>query len=932
VRAIWAAGFLLRRLRAEPGVILLVVALVGITTFLFAGAPRLFNLVADEGLRRELDDASPAQRNIEISREFVVPTFNDPLSVLERLGQTELTRFPDTIRPLVTSQELVATTARFFIEDPPRYPTYLTLRHQGGVDDAIRLVDGRMPESAGEPLPPTAFGAVSTGSEPPDERPTIEVAMSQATAGEIGLAVGDELAGRLDETDALVSGTVARPLPVRFEVVGIFAIDDPLADFWYSDNALNEASQRGTDDNPVAFATALVAPDAVADLVPTGLALRYAWRYHVDPDRIDAGQLDALEPDLRRLATQYSTSSIGSDRGRIVLRTGLIAAIDRYRAERAASEAVLSIAAIGPIALAGGAIGMTAVLLIARRRANLMLARGRGASWRLILGAQLWEAVLLAGAAAIAGYLLATSIVPGRGSGLSAGLALATGLGAIAVLVAATWPVARRPLDHGGRDEPPPIRTSPRRLVFELTAVVIAVAGIGLLQQRGLSGGDSDAGGARFDPFLAAVPLLTGFAIAVMAVRLYPLPIRALGWLAARRRDLVPVLGLRNVGRRPSFANLPLLILMLTAAFGSFASVVMASVERGQVEASWAGVGADYRIERDGSLARVDPGAVPGVEAVAPAYVDLDAVFESAPNQAGRIRLEALDPESYRTVVAGSPIEPVWPAGFAAPGGGATGSADDPIPAIVSVRLPAGGHTLSPNEVFPIEIGSQPVMFEVVGRRPSFPGIPPGQPFVVAPLEPVRSAAPGGLDPNALFVRGPESLATGLGALLAEQGPSARVASRHAWYADLQGAPLIAVVANGFRLALLAAAGYAALAVVAALTLTASRRSQDLAFLRTLGLSGRQAVGVTIVEHGTPVLIALVPGIAAGVAIATLLESSLGLGAFIGPEAAFRVHVDWAGITLVGGSLMILVAVAIGASTWLARRARAVDALRAGEA
>ncbi len=158
------------------------------------------------------------------------------------------------------------------------------------------------------------------------------------------------------------------------------------------------------------------------------------------------------------------------------------------------------------------------------------------------------------------------------------------------------------------------------------------------------------------------------------------------------------------------------------------------------------------------------------------------------------------------------------------------------------------------------------------------------------------------------------------------------VTSRHDWYAALRTAPLIAVVGDGFRLALLVAGAYAALAVLAALTLTSSRRTQDLAFLRTLGLSGGQATGVTIVEHGIPVLVALVPGVLTGIAIARLLEGSLGLGAFIGPEIAFRIHVDWPGIALVGLALIVVVAVAIAASTWLARRARTVDALRVGEA
>ena len=939
MRSVWAAAFLMRRLRAEAGVVLLIAALVGITSFLFAGAPRLFNLVADQGLRREMADAPPAAANLELSRQFVVPSFDDQLAVVERQGTAYLERFPGSIRSLVVGQTLVATSARFAIAEPPRFTTFVSLRHQDGIDEAVTIVAGRLPAGTGERLPSAAPGTPGPGDPPGEGPPRLEIAVSDVTAGAIGVAVGDTLAGTVDETDPLVPQALPRPLEARLEVVGVFTIADPADDVWYGDYRLLEPGIRGSVDDPIAFATALIAPDAYADVASSELPLRHEWRYFVAPDRVDAGQLDTLLPDLRRLASQYGTLSVGPVvTDRIVLRSGLPGVIDRYLAERAASEAVLSIAAIGPVALAAGAIAMSAVLLVARRRAKLLLARDRGASGALLLGAQLWEAALIAGFGALAGLVLAVTFVPGRESGLSTLLALATGLGAAAVLVGATLPVVRGAPEHAGRDEPPPIRTSPRRLVLELTAVGIAVAGVLLLQQRGLTiGGTTTGRVVRFDPFLAAVPLLTGLAVAIIATRLYPLPVRILGWLAARRRDLVPVLGLRNVGRRRSFATLPLLILMLTAAFGSFAAVVMASIDRGQVDASWAGVGADYRIEaEDGSVAAVDVSEVAGVEVAAAGFVDPDAHYESAPNQGARIRLHAVDPAAYLAVTAGSRVGPAWPRAFLAGPDGAAGSAEAPLPAIVSQAQPAGSRPLRVGATFPITVGNGDFTFQVVEVRTSFPGIAPGVPFVVAPFDALHAAvletSPGrALEPNLLLVRGGEEVAAALSDHVDRTAPSAEVTSRHAWYAGLREAPLIAVVGDGFRLALVVAGAYAALAVLAALVLTAAHRAQDLAFLRTLGLSGGQAVGVTIVEHGTPVVVALVPGILTGIAIADLLEPSLGLGAFIGPEVPFRIHVDWQGITVVAVSLMIVVTVAIGASTWLARRTRAVDALRVGE-
>jgi putative ABC transport system permease protein len=939
VRSIAAAAFLLRRLRAEAGIALLILLLVGITTALFAGAPRLFNLVADEGLQTAFEDASPVARNVELSRQFVVPTFDDPLAVVDQLGEQYLDRFPGPVRDLVRERTVRATTPRFAIADPPNFTTFVSLRHQGGLDDAIRYVEGRPPRATGEELPPASFVfGPDEGAGPPEVPPRVEIALSERTANAILVSPGDVLQGSIDETDPLVPGALNYPLAAQLEVVGIFEVVDPEAETWYSDNSLNEISLRGSVDTPLAFATGLIAPEAFAQISAMSLPVAYEWRYFLDGSRLDAGQLDTLLPDLRRTATQFSRTTGAAGPERVSFRSGLIALIEQYEGERAASEAVLSVAATGPITLAAGAFAMTAVLLVARRRANLVLARDRGASGRLLLGAQLWEAVVLAGFGAIVGYTIAVLLVPGRGSVLSPILAAATAVGAIVLLLAATWPATRRQASRAGRDEPPGLRTSPRRLVLEATAVGLAIAGILLLQQRGLTIGESNGDDiVRFDPFLAAVPILAGIAAAIVAIRLYPVPIRAFGWLAARRRDLVPVLGLRSVSRRASFSTLPLLVLMLTAAFGSFAAVLMASIDAGQVEASWAGVGADYRIEgRDGSTVRdLALNGVDGVEATAPAFLDTSTEYRSDPSVPSRTRFLAVDPASYALVTAGSPADPQWPPALQLSTGSESptlGTEDEPIPAIVSARGPSGARPLQQGAMFPVMVNAQEVILQAVDVRTSFPGVPAGSPFIVTSLPALNAVLDRVAAPNVLFVRGNEAAAPAIAERVQAAVPSNATVSRHEWYASLREAPLIAVVGDGFRVALVVAAAYTMLAVVAALILSASRRTRDTAFLRTLGLSSRQSFGITVLEHGTPVLVALVPGILIGIAVAGLLESSLGLGAFIGPEVPFRIHVEWASIAVVAVALLMVVAVAIALSTWLSRRAPPIEALRAGDA
>ena len=186
--------------------------------------------------------------------------------------------------------------------------------------------------------------------------------------------------------------------------------------------------------------------------------------------------------------------------------------------------------------------------------------------------------------------------------------------------------------------------------------------------------------------------------------------------------------------------------------------------------------------------------------------------------------------------------------------------------------------------------------------------------------------------PNVAWIRGPASIEPDLAAAVARDAPaSTELLSRHDWYEQLRAAPLIQVIADGFRLAFILAAVYAAISIITALTLTAARRGQDLAFLRTLGLSPRQSAGILIVEHGVPILLSLVPGLATGIAVALLLESTLGLDAFLGGATQFRVVLDWTGVAAVAALLIVVVTVAIATSTWLARRVPLTEALRAGE-
>ena len=424
---------------------------------------------------------------------------------------------------------------------------------------------------------------------------------------------------------------------------------------------------------------------------------------------------------------------------------------------------------------------------------------------------------------------------------------------------------------------------APRRLVIEMTIVGIAVAGILLIRERGLNV-SADGRVGDFNPLLTAVPVLCGLAAGIVALRLYPLPIRGLGRLAARHRGLIPVLGLRTVGRHPAAANLALLVLMLTAAVGAFSSVIVSSIDRGQRVAPYLDVGADYRIETIGIGAlppSLDPAAIRGVEAVAAGIVDASAGFASTASQRASIYLDAVDPRAYEEVVAGSPADPGWPSAFLTePTGAGIGTERNPVPAILSARLPEGSANLALGDTFRITVLGHDVTFRLVEQRTSFPGIGEPASFAVVPLNWVQAAwgsAP--LPPSVMWLRAPEEVAGSLAASVPESGESVRIVSRYDAYASLHDAPLGAAIAQGSGAAMVVATIYMALAIIGAVVLSAARRNQDLAYLRTLGVTASQALALSLTEHVTPVLLALIPGVALGVGVAFLLEPGLDLAA-----------------------------------------------------
>jgi putative ABC transport system permease protein len=113
--------------------------------------------------------------------------------------------------------------------------------------------------------------------------------------------------------------------------------------------------------------------------------------------------------------------------------------------------------------------------------------------------------------------------------------------------------------------------------------------------------------------------------------------------------------------------------------------------------------------------------------------------------------------------------------------------------------------------------------------------------------------------------------------------------------------------------------------------LTAGERSRDLSALRALGLSGRQALGLTALEVVPPALLAILLGVGLGVEIAHLIAPGVDLAAFTGAEAVPEIIFPTTFVLLLLAGLALVLALAVLAAGTAARRVDLSRVLRTEE-
>jgi putative ABC transport system permease protein len=565
-------------------------------------------------------------------------------------------------------------------------------------------------------------------------------------------------------------------------------------------------------------------------------------------------------------------------------------------------------------------------LIVLRRGRELALERARGASLPSIVARMLVESVAVTVIAGISGVGLATAIEPGPFENYGTLLlALLVGLLAApvqaALLVRGHWATRKTPANRQERLELRR-RANARRVAAELTLLALAVAALLSLANRGLLETATDG----IDPFLAAAPLLFAVVVTLVILRLYRWPVRAIGAIGRRMRGVLGVLGAARAERAVSV--LPLLALTLAVSLSVGGGVLIASVNGGQVAASWQRVGADVRVDAD-----INPDTISsisdrsGVTAVGAAHVsagvqvlfgtttEFPTMFAIDRGFAGLVSHLPPDSGGTNNVASLRKLAAATPATAR-------------LPVVVDAEL--ASQLVTKN--IAMYYGPTKIDMRVIGVTNVAPTGYEQGPFLYVDLDSLRqrlqhSTAATLSTPNTILIMGPGATRATAGLDVAKTA----IHSRADWLRDRRHLALVEGTQLTMLLATIAVALLAMIALVATALAGARDRGRSLSLLRTLGMRAGLGWWLALAELLPVVVASLIGGIVAGVGMLVLLEPSLGLGALAGGESDPPTAISPGLIIGLVIAAIALMAVAILAEMLAYRRDQLSEVLRVGE-
>ena len=933
VRIPGRVGVLAKQFLADPWPTVLLALLVA----LIAGAATLWpRYILDMNGRQvpyQVSALSAQQRDLlanwgatmvpEAGREYVSAedTWGAVFDGLERTRADQ----PEPLRSMMGTGDLFIELGKGALMEPPEGTDYALVALQQRVDplleEHVDLVSGQWPQVVINPSPQLPAEAIPEGTA----SGPIQVLLLDEAAQRLNLEAGDEYG------DLLVTGT--------------FTPKDPEDVRWaHMPNSVTIGELFDGNTGLTGLVTAYLPP---ANPGSTGPITNNAMKlfYPIDGASVAGDQIDEVTAQLIRLTStqqdirlpatgeEFNTTFNSPDMNlhtppiQTTFATESLNTFEALSQQQRATASILAVVAAGPIGVALAVLALAARLIVSRRQSSLGLATARGGSPAQVRGAMALEGLAAGVPAAVAGHY-AAGLVDLPGSGWTEWVPVGLIALAPAVLLALTSSTATR----SSRSDLSSRGASRLRALVEIIALGLAGLAVWRLLDRGLTGvsqareatgpaADTTAAAAvevdtGVDVLMAATPVLLALAACVITLRLYPLPVHGLMSLFRRGRGLTNFLGAARAVRDPAGGVIPALAVILGVSVAVLSSVLAATISTGAESAVWRTSGADVRMsgptwdDEDVTTVR-DVEGVGEVAAVRPAAHNADLSGEVAARGVTIYILDSTLPEVW----ADTPLPPLPDALFAA------SDAATPVLSGGDITAESGTGTLGDHGAV-----------NIVGHVDDLPGVRTRGEFLV--VDRAQWEAAGGSTPpgEVLLVKASdpsqvETLTTALNTAV----PNALAETPQAKLAVFREAPVTGSMSWLLGAAVVATTVLTVLAVLFVQLMAAAGRTSLFAVLRTLGLSQRQARGLTAWELGPLVAMAFAVGAALGLLVPWLLLRAIDLTGLTGGTTQPALAIDWTVLGPVVLGILAVVALAIAVSAALSGRADLVSTLRRGE-
>jgi putative ABC transport system permease protein len=562
IRAIFTITF--KRLWAQRSLTIVTTLGLIVAVALISTVPLYADAVTFRILQERLGNQSQRQNRPPFSYLFsYIGAWHDPIEwdAIEGMDDYVANRAATALGlpELLTVRHAETNTYRLYPGADSNYDSeagslgLLNFATTTGIEDQIEIIEGALPQTA-----------VTDPNSP------IEVMITEPTATELGLQVGDTLLAY----DFRGSGNSQREFPVR--IAAIWQAKNANDPFWFY--------------SPTVFNDLMLIPEEsfvnrIGDSVENELYLA-VWYLVLDGQEVGTEDVARLTANQRRVERTLESTLPNT-----AIQLSPENALQAYQQAVGPLTVLLTAYNIPIIFLILAFIALIVGLSVGQRRNEIAVMRSRGATPWQVVGFAFLEGLILGLIAWVLGSLLGLGFTQLMGRArsfmdFSADTVLrvavnsaalrAGGVAIILALIAQVMPTitASRDTIITYKQEQARSATKPwwQRMWLDLLLLIPVLYGYYLLDQQGslIAINEESASDPFQNPLLFLIPALTVFAFTLLFLRILPWVMEAFSWLLFRTNSVGLLMAIRHLARTPRIYATPLILLILTVSLSVF--------------------------------------------------------------------------------------------------------------------------------------------------------------------------------------------------------------------------------------------------------------------------------------------------------------------------------------------------------------------------